>query len=125
MVMVVICIVDVTQTPPVVDLVVTHMVTVLLVDRPCILPLNQDLLVMLVELLLLQEQRCSLMNTALSVALVTLVPSLVAVVMAPATTTAAVIKLVMVVLVSSALDLNKENNGKVWFNASGSKRLLF
>jgi hypothetical protein len=48
---------------------------------------------------------------------VTLVHFLVEVVMALVVITAVASKQVTVVQVSFALDLNKENNGKVWFNA--------
>ena len=77
------CTVDVIQTNPVVDLVVTPTVTVLLVDKRCIPLLNQDLLVMLVEVLSQQEQRCSLMSIALSVALVMLALTLAAFIILP------------------------------------------
>jgi len=100
-----------------VDLAEPFMEMVQSVDKLDTLMLNIIRLVGLVEQHLLLVQSGFLMSIAVSVALVTLVTFLVEVVMALATTTAAAIKLVTVVLVLSALDLNKENNGKVWFNA--------
>jgi len=112
-----ICTVDATPINLDVDLAEPFMEMVQSVDKLDTLMLNIIRLVGLVEQHLLLVQSGFLMSTAASVALVTLVTFLAAVAMALATTTAAAIKLVTVVLVLSALDLNKENNGKVWFNA--------